>query len=318
MADSDQSPRIVPGQFFIYDLVVGADKSGNACPSLHAAFGIFTAGCAWEVFQGWRNSRWLIGASWVWTAAILASTLLIKQHVILDLLAGGLLGFVSWWFVGRTSKKIMAPENDCDSPRVSIKTPSLVRIKIMKLGLSIPGMTGAQAIVETLRLLEVDRVFGLPGVQNIELFDALADAPFSTFTPTNESAAVFMADAHARVTGKFGVAVVTAGPGLTNALTGIAEARLDSSPVLLLVGASGETGKSFQLHQIDQCAVVKSLVKGCSKPATAAEIPQMVLKAVELAIPRGTRTRGGRNCQRNADGADSSFAAETFSVASRR
>ena len=153
----------------------------------------------------------------------------------------------------------------------------------MKLGFTIPGMTGAQAIVKTLRLLEVDRVFGLPGVQNIELFDALADAPFATFAPTNESAVVFMADAHARVAGKIGVAVVTAGPGLTNALTGIAEARLDSSPVLVLVGASGETAKCFQLHQIDQGAMVKPLVKGCFKPATAAGIPQVVLNAVELA-----------------------------------
>jgi membrane-associated phospholipid phosphatase len=122
-------PGIAPGQFFIYDLVVGADKSGNACPSLHAAFGIFTAGCAWEVFRGWRNGRWLIGASWVWMAAILASTLLIKQHVFLDLLAGGLLGFVSWWFVGRTSKIITAPENDSDSPQVSIKPPSSFGLK---------------------------------------------------------------------------------------------------------------------------------------------------------------------------------------------
>ena len=74
------------------------------------------------------------------------------------------------------------------------------------------AMTGAEAIVRTLTILEVERVFGLPGIQNIELFDALADAPFSTFTPTNESAAVFMADAQARVTGTIGVAVVTAGP----------------------------------------------------------------------------------------------------------
>ena len=146
------------------------------------------------------------------------------------------------------------------------------------------GMTGAEAIVETLRRLNVERVFGLPGLQNIELFDALADAPFPTFTPTNESAAVFMADAHARATGNLGIAVITAGPGLTNALTGIAEARLDSSPVLVLVGASGEMpGKSFQLHQIDQCAVVQSLVKGCLKPATAAAIPQVIWNAAELA-----------------------------------
>lgn len=114
----------------------------------------------------------------------------------------------------------------------------------MKTETSTISTTGAGAIVEVLKVLAVERVFGLPGVQNIELFDALADAPFCTFTPTNESAAVFMADAHARVTGNVGVAVVTAGPGLTNALTGIAEAALDSSPVVVLVGASDElTGK---------------------------------------------------------------------------
>jgi acetolactate synthase-1/2/3 large subunit len=144
--------------------------------------------------------------------------------------------------------------------------------------------TGAGAIVEVLQFLGVDRVFGLPGVQNVELFDALADAPFATFTPTNESAAVFMADAYARVTGKLGIAVVIAGPGLTNALTGIAEAHLDSSPVLVLVGASGEVaGKSFQLHQIQQGAVVAPLVKGCFKPASVEEVPGTILRAAELA-----------------------------------
>ena len=154
----------------------------------------------------------------------------------------------------------------------------------MKLSSSILGLTGAQALVETLGLLKVDRVFGLPGIQNIELFDALADAPFPTFTPTNESAAVFMADAYARVTGKIGVTVVTAGPGLTNALTGIAEAKLDSSPVLVLVcTGGGATGKSFQLHQIDHCGVASSLVKACFKPVAASEIPQVVWNAAHLA-----------------------------------
>ncbi|MBK8478387.1 MAG: thiamine pyrophosphate-binding protein [Opitutaceae bacterium] len=145
-------------------------------------------------------------------------------------------------------------------------------------------LTGAEAIVAVLSLLEVKRVFGIPGVQTIELFDALADAPFRTFTPTNESAAVFMADAHARVTGRIGVAVVTAGPGLTNALTGIAEAFLDSSPILVLVGTSDERAeKSFQLHHIDQAAVVKPLVKGFFKPATVQETPASILQAAELA-----------------------------------
>lgn len=120
-------PELVPGHFFIYDLVVSADQTRNACPSLHAAFGVFTAGCAWDVFKGWRNARWLVGASWVWTTAILASTLLIKQHVFLDLLAGGLLGLISWWLMGRVPNQIMEPENEQGLSRVSVGSKSAPR-----------------------------------------------------------------------------------------------------------------------------------------------------------------------------------------------
>jgi len=142
----------------------------------------------------------------------------------------------------------------------------------------------AGAVVEVLKQLGVEQVFGLPGVQNIELFDALADAIFPTFTPTNESAVVFMADAHARVTGKIGVAVVTAGPGLTNALTAIAEAKLDSSPVLILVGGGGESKeRSFQLHQVPQDILTAPVVKGFFKPNTPKEVVGIILLAAKLA-----------------------------------
>jgi acetolactate synthase-1/2/3 large subunit len=71
---------------------------------------------------------------------------------------------------------------------------------------------------------------------------------------------------------------------LTNALTGIAEAQLDSSAVVVLVGTSDAvTGKSFQLHQIEQHAVARPLVKGCFKPSTRGEIPQAILSAADLA-----------------------------------
>jgi len=143
--------------------------------------------------------------------------------------------------------------------------------------------TVAVAVVEVLKQLGVERVFGLPGVQNTELFDALADAIFPTFTPTNESAVVFMADAHARVTGKIGVAVVTAGPGLTNALTAIAEAKLDSSPVLILVGGGGIKGKSFQLHQVPQDVLMAPVVKGFFKPNTLEDVVGTILQAAKLA-----------------------------------
>ena len=142
----------------------------------------------------------------------------------------------------------------------------------------------AGAVVEMLKQLGVEQVFGLPGVQNIELFDALADAIFPTFTPTNESAVVFMADAHARVTGKIGVAVVTAGPGLTNALTAIAEAKLDSSPVLILIGGGGESKeRSFQLHQVPQDILTAPVVKGFFKPNTPEEVVGIILQAAKLA-----------------------------------
>jgi len=143
--------------------------------------------------------------------------------------------------------------------------------------------TVAGAVVEVLKQLGVEQVFGLPGIQNIELFDALADAIFPTFTPTNESAVVFMADAHARVTGKIGVAVVTAGPGLTNALTAIAEAKLDSSPVLILVGGGGTKERSFQLHQVPQDILTAPVVKGFFKPNTPEEVVGVILQAAKLA-----------------------------------
>jgi len=122
-------PESVPGRFFIYDLVVGADQTGNACPSLHAAFGVFTGGCAWDVFHGWRNRRWLVGASWVWMTAILASTLLIKQHVFLDLLAGSLLGLTSWWLVGRVPNRITEPESGSGLSQVSVTSTSSPRLE---------------------------------------------------------------------------------------------------------------------------------------------------------------------------------------------
>jgi membrane-associated phospholipid phosphatase len=89
-------PKAIPGGHFFYDLIVSSDLPRNACPSLHAGFGIFAACCAFDAFRGWKYTRWLIGTVWLWTAAVLVSTLLIKQHVFLDLLAGGFLGTVSW------------------------------------------------------------------------------------------------------------------------------------------------------------------------------------------------------------------------------
>jgi membrane-associated phospholipid phosphatase len=90
-------PEVIPHQYFFYDLIAAVDLPRNACPSLHAAFGVFTAGCAIEVFRSWKGGVWGIVAVWSWTIAVLTSTLLIKQHVFLDLLAGIAVGMIGWW-----------------------------------------------------------------------------------------------------------------------------------------------------------------------------------------------------------------------------
>ena len=89
-------PDTILGQHPLYDLIASHDLPRNACPSLHAGFGLFIAGYSCEVFRGWHFRRLLVGAVWLWTGAVLISTLLVKQHVFLDLLAGGILGATSW------------------------------------------------------------------------------------------------------------------------------------------------------------------------------------------------------------------------------
>ena len=94
-----------------------------------------------------------------------------------------------------------------------------------------------------------------------------------------------MADAHARVTGRLGVVILTAGPGLTNALTGLAEALLDSSPILIiLASASRQVGKAFQLHQIPQDALVRPLTKGIFQPCRPSDVPKAIFQAAALAV----------------------------------
>src|SRR4029077_5240070 len=101
--------------------------------------------------------------------------------------------------------------------------------------LRMANMTGGQAVVAALKAHAVDTVFGMPGVHNLALYDALCDAPeIQHVLVRHEQAAGFAADGYARATGRPGVALTTAGAGAPNALTAIAEAWSDSSPVVLI------------------------------------------------------------------------------------
>jgi acetolactate synthase-1/2/3 large subunit len=145
--------------------------------------------------------------------------------------------------------------------------------------------TGSEVIRSTLEALGVRHVFGVPGTQNLELFEALRRSSIRTVLATHELAASFMANGYARASGRVGVLVTIPGPGFTYALTGLAEARLDSAPLLYLVGEPARSpGRHFQLQAIDQAAVARPLVKRLWTVETAEELAQTVAAAYHHAL----------------------------------
>jgi acetolactate synthase I/II/III large subunit len=124
-------------------------------------------------------------------------------------------------------------------------------------------LTVGEALINLLEQAGVDTVFGIPGVHTIELYRGLAASKIRHITPRHEQSAAFMADGYARVSGKPGVCLLITGPGLTNALTAMAQARADSIPMLVISGVNArETlGKGLgHLHELpDQSALVKTV-----------------------------------------------------------
>ncbi len=98
--------------------------------------------------------------------------------------------------------------------------------------------TIGEALVAQLEERGVDIVFGIPGVHTVELYRGLAGSNIRHITARHEQGAGFMADGYARVSGKPGVAFLITGPGLANALTPMAQARADSSPMLVISGVN--------------------------------------------------------------------------------
>ena len=98
-------------------------------------------------------------------------------------------------------------------------------------------LSGAQILVQSLKAENVEYVFGYPGGAVLEIYDALFQLnKFRHILVRHEQAAVHAADAYARTSGKVGVALVTSGPGATNAITGIATAYTDSIPMVVISG----------------------------------------------------------------------------------
>ncbi len=146
-------------------------------------------------------------------------------------------------------------------------------------------VTGAQLLVRALKREGVERVFSLCGDHLNAIFVACAEEGVSIVDVRHESAAVHMADAYARVTGRPAVSLVTGGPGHTNSITGIATAAHAGSPVIAISGGADQSGvdrNSFQ--EMDQVGIVRPLVKWARQVAEASRVPDYVAMAFREAV----------------------------------
>ena len=146
-------------------------------------------------------------------------------------------------------------------------------------------MTGAQAVIASLEAEGVDIVFGYPGGQAIQIYDALYDSKqIRHVLARHEQGAVHEADGYARATGKVGVALVTSGPGATNTVTGIATAYMDSIPIVVVSGQVPHSvigTDSFQ--ESDIVGITMPIVKHSYLVKNASDIARTVKEAFHIA-----------------------------------
>ena len=139
-------------------------------------------------------------------------------------------------------------------------------------------------LCRTLESLGTRHVFALPGTQTVPLFEALRRSRLTTIVPTHELAASMMAAAYFRVCGRPGVLLTIPGPGFTYALTGLAEARLDSSALVHFVPAVTEGPEArFALQAIPQTDIAASLAKDVFHASDAATLADVVRQAYDVA-----------------------------------
>lgn len=145
-------------------------------------------------------------------------------------------------------------------------------------------MTGAQAIIASLEQHGVSHIFGYPGGANIPMFDALIDSTLRLVLSRHEQGAVHMADGFARASGKVGVALVTSGPGATNAITGILTANMDSVPLIVICGQTITANLGLDAFQeADVSGISYPVVKYSYLVKKTSDIPAVMKEAFYLA-----------------------------------
>ena len=145
-------------------------------------------------------------------------------------------------------------------------------------------MRGGDAIIKALMDKGVDTIFGYPGGTVIPFYDMLYDSDLRHILVRHEQCAAHAAEGYARASGKVGVCLATSGPGATNLVTGIANAYMDSSPIIAITGqvVSNLIGNdAFQ--EVDIMGITMPITKPSYQPKDANDIPSIINTSFEIA-----------------------------------
>ncbi|UVI34774.1 acetolactate synthase large subunit [Brevibacterium spongiae] len=142
----------------------------------------------------------------------------------------------------------------------------------------------SDVMVRALENEGVERIFGIPGEENIDFLDSLRQSSIEFVLTRHEQAAAFMAATYGRLTGKPGVCMTTLGPGALNLATGAAYAHLGGMPVIMITGQKGiRTAEQAAFQMVNTVATMDPLTKSSRQITSAAMIPTMVREAFRVA-----------------------------------
>ena len=145
-------------------------------------------------------------------------------------------------------------------------------------------LTGAQALVKSLEMQDVEVVFGYPGGAILPVYDPILDSPIRHILVRHEQGAGHMAEGYAHATGKPGVAIVTSGPGATNIVTPLADAMMDSIPMIVITGQVPLAVIGTDAFQeCDTVGITMGVTKHNWLVTSAEDIPRIVKEAFHVA-----------------------------------
>ena len=145
-------------------------------------------------------------------------------------------------------------------------------------------MNGARWLVQALAAEGVDTLFGYPGGAIMPFYDALHGADLKHILVRHEQGAAFAANGYARASGRVGVCVATSGPGASNLVTGIADAMLDSVPMVIITGQVATSLMGTDAFQeLDVFGMTMPIVKHSFLPRSVDDLPRMLGEAFRIA-----------------------------------